>query len=287
MNKDHDELDEFVLRERKPSLFAQKIKDNFSTETEKSTGGIDNKPQKTIEEKTNLFSNTNLEPLDEKDFRKEMMTIIKSEHLYHPGHFHWGKGSRSHNWIDTVSLLNDRTHIRLIQGQIRKQIKEIEEFQEVKFDAIIGIGMEGNIMSAQLLFEDMPYTYLPYTDRYEEFNDFEKNVCLNNSDGRFKNVLIIADVVNRGRMLKSLIEEKSATFFSKVEQIYIVSLFYTGSYDDKEMPVGLKDIKDKTIKFYSLMQLEVGKCPYDDDFENTCTIFKEHLCEVYEFYSEK
>lgn len=283
VNKDHDELDEFVLRERKPNPFEQKIKEEISTETGRSISGIDGESQKTSEGKTN----NNLEPLDEKGFRKKMMTIIKSEHLYHPGHFHWGKSSRSHNWIDTVSLLNDRTYIRLIQGQIRKQIREIEECQQVKFDAIIGIGMEGNIMSTQLLLEDIPYTYLPYTDRYEEFNAFEKNVCLNNSDGRYKNVLIIADVVNRGRMLKRLVEEKSAAFFSKVEQIHIVSLFYTGDYGDKEMPIGLKDIKDKTIKFYSLMQLEVGKCPYDDDFENTCTIFKEHLCEVYEFYSEK
>jgi hypothetical protein len=53
------------------------------------------------------------------------------------------------------------------------------------------------------------------------------------------------------------------------------------------MPVGLKEIENKKIEYYSLMQLEVGECPYGDDFENICTIYKEHLCEVYKFYSEK
>ena len=49
----------------------------------------------------------------------------------------------------------------------------------------------------------------------------------------------------------------------------------------------LKEIRDKTIAFYPLMQLEVGECPYDDNFENNCTIYKQNLCEVYKFYSEK
>lgn len=100
-------------------------------------------------------------------------------------------------------------------------------------------------------------------------------------------MLIITDVVNKGRMLKNLIVEKDAAFFNKVEQIHIVSLFYTGNYDDRKMPVGLKEIENKKIEYYSLMQLEVGECPYGDDFENICTIYKEHLCEVYKFYSEK
>ena len=98
----------------------------------------------------------------DKGFRDKVMDIIKSEHLYHPGHFHWGKSSRSHNWIDTISLLNNHQHISMIQSNIRKLVLEIEKCTG-KFDAIIGIGMEGNIMSTQLLLEGIPYAYLPYT----------------------------------------------------------------------------------------------------------------------------
>ena len=141
--------------------------------------------------------------------------------------------------------------------------------------------------------------YLPYTYRYEEFNDFERSICLNNSDGRYKNVLIITDVVNKGRMLSGLIKEKESLFFANVTQLHVVSLFYTGRVEkEKEngkeqkkkapiMPVGLKDIKDKTIGYYSLVQLEVGDCPYKDEDVKDCTIYKDHICEVYKFYDEK
>lgn len=239
-----------------------------------------------------------LEDVLDKDFRDTVMGIIKSEHLYHPGHFHWGKSSRSHNWIDTISLLNNHKYISLIQGNIRKLVLEIENYVG-KFDAIIGIGLEGNIMSTQLLLEDIPYAYLPYTYRYEEFNDFERSICLNNSDGRYKNVLIITDVVNKGRMLSGLVKEKESLFFANVTQLHVVSLFYTGRVEkEKEngkeqkkkapiMPVGLKDIKDKTIGYYSLVQLEVGDCPYKDEDVKDCTIYKDHICEVYKFYDEK
>lgn len=287
LNKEHDELDEYVLRENHPDPFGQKVNDDLSGDNSASASDPVDMPEKTGETNKNSDDTNELESLVDPVFHDEMMNIIKSEHLYHPGHFHWGKSSRSHNWIDTISLLNDRRYIGIIQEKIRMVVKEIEKKDNIQYDVIIGLGMEGNIMSTQLLLDDTPYTYLPYTYRYDDFNEFEKNICLKNGRGKYKNVLIITDVVNKGRMLKSLIEEKDATFFSKVEQIHIVSLFYTGNYSEKKMPVGLKEIENKKIEYFSLMQLEVGECPYGDDFENTCTIYKEHLCEVYKFYSEK
>lgn len=286
LNLEHGELEEYVLRENDPNPFEKEIKEDLPTEISITASESDDKSEEMVETKTISTPHNDLESLDDSVFHDEMMNIIKSNHLYHPGHFHWGKSSRSHNWIDTISLLNDRRYIGMIQEKIRNVAMEIEKVGGKKYDVIIGLGMEGNIMSTQLLLNDSAYTYLPYTYRYEDFNDFEKSICLKN-DGKYKNVLIITDVVNKGRMLKSLIEEKDATFFSKVEQITVVSLFYTGNYEERDMPVGLKEIENKKIEYYSLMQLEVGECPYGDDFENTCTIYKEHLCEVYKFYSEK
>lgn len=287
LNKEHGELDEYVLRENNPNPFGQEVNEDLSVDTIVSANESGGGSKEMVETETISAKEIKLESLTDQDFHDEMMNIIKSEHLYHPGHFHWGKNSRSHNWIDTISLLNDRRYINMIQEKIRMVVKEIEQKKEIKYDVIIGLGMEGNIMSTQLLLEDIPYTYLPYTYRYDDFNEFEKSICLKNKRGKYKNVLIITDVVNKGRMLKNLIEVKDAAFFSKVEQIHVISLFYTGNYDDRHMPVGLKEIENKKIEFYSLMQLEVGECPYGDDFENTCTIYKEHLCEVYKFYSEK
>ena len=288
INNEHDELEEYVLRENNPNSFDQNvIEDPVNSSTSANClGTLSEDIEDTETVPTEHFE---LEALADSDFHDEMMNIIKSEHLYHPGHFHWGKSSRSHNWIDTISLLNDRRYIGMIQKKIRMVVGEIEKAENLKYDVIIGLGMEGNIMSTQLLLDNTPYTYLPYTYRYDDYNEFEKRICIENGQGMYKNVLIVTDVVNRGWTLKNLIEEKdnNSAFFSEVEQINIISLFYTGNYKERYMPVGLKEIKDKIIKFYSLMQLEAGECPYGDDFENTCTIYKEHLCEVYKFYSEK
>lgn len=285
LNKEHDELDEYVLRENHPNPFNQKVKEDLSGDNSASDAVDIHK--KTSETDIVPIDAIKLDSLADHVFHDEMMNIIKLEHLYHPGHFHWGKSSRSHNWIDTISLLNNRRYITMIQEKIRSVTKEIEKVNGKKYDAIIGLGMEGNIMSTKLLLDDAPYTYLPYTYRYEDFNEFEKNICLKNGRGKYKNVLIITDVVNKGRMLKNLIEEKDKAFFNKVEKIIVVSLFYTGIYDDRNLPIGLKEIEGKKVEFYSLMQLEVGECPYDDNFENNCTIYKQNLCEVYKFYSEK
>lgn len=287
INAEHDELEEYVLLENKTNPFDQEVKEDLSTGTTVSDSVDTSKEIIETKEVPTETKYVDLESLADTVFHDEMMNIIKLEHLYHPGHFHWGKSSRSHNWIDTISLLNDRRYIDMIQEKIREVVKEIERVRKIKYDVIIGLGMEGNIMSTQLLLDDAAYTYLPYTYRYDDFSEFEKSICFKNNDGKYKNVLIITDVVNKGRMLKNLIVEKDATFFNKVEQIHIVSLFYTGNYDDRKMPVGLKEIENKKIEYYSLMQLEVGECPYGDDFENICTIYKEHLCEVYKFYSEK
>jgi orotate phosphoribosyltransferase len=297
VNKDHGELEEFVLRLKKNNQLKEEDPNLSNIEvssTSAKRGKTDSARGK--EKRRNLAQKKygDLESLNDMDFQKEMMSIIRSEHLYHPGHFHWGKSSRSHNWIDTISLLNDRKYIIKIQSKIRSLIKEIREKRNFKYDIIIGIGMEGNIMSTQLLLEDIPYAYLPYTYRYDEFNDFEKSVCLSNSDDKYKNVLIITDVVNKGRMLRNLITEKEEDFFADVEHIHVVSLFYTGQIENNRkqkntkiiMPDGLKDITKK-IEFYPLLQLEVGKCPYgDEEFEEQCTIYKNHLCEVYKFYNE-
>ena len=281
LNIEHDELDEYVLRENHPNPFGQKVNEDLSRVNSASDSVP--KPQKTGEANSNPIQITKLESLADSVFHDGMMNIIKTEHLYHPGHFHWGKSSRSHNWIDTISLLNDSRYIGMIQKKIRMVVKEIEKTENIKYDVIIGLGMEGNIMSTQLLLDDTPYTYLPYTYRYDDSNEFEKNICLNNNRGKYKNVLIITDVVNKGRMLKNLIVENDNIFFKKVEQIIVVSLFYTGNNNYRNLPIGLEEIEGKKVEFYSLIQMEVGECPYDDNFENNCTIYKQNLCEVYKF----
>lgn len=277
VNRDRGELEEYVLCLKNQNPFRKGgskyyLKDN-------STGGRN--LEASLPSENNQPKRVDLMSLSDSTFYDRIMNAIKLEHLYHPGHFHWGECSRSHNWIDTISLLNDRRYIVLIQEKIRNVVNEIEGVEGIKYDVVIGLGIEGNIMSTQLLFDDRLYTYLPYTYRYEDFNDFEKDIIIKKRRGKYMNVLVITDVVNKGSMLKNLIEEKEVEFFSKAERIHIVSLFYTGEDDKRNMPEELEDITDKEIKFYFLIQMEAGKCPCKDDFEKTCAIYNQHLCEVY------
>lgn len=268
----HDikEIEEFVLCE----------KANLSSETcdplpNKANGHLDNTSQNTFDNVSPIQTNP--------QFHTSLLEIIKKDNLFHQGHFHWGEKSRSLNWIDTISLLSNREYFKLIKNELNRFI----DSNKIEYDFVLGIGIEGNILSAPLFSSNRPYTYLPYTYRYNEANDCEKSMCVTNG-GRYKKILVVTDVVHQGRMLRNLFEEKEKVFFAEVEQINILSLFYTGKEDDilDDLPEGLRELKGK-VKFYALMELKVGKCPYQQDYANKCANYEHRLCEVYKFYNEK
>ncbi|MBQ3749725.1 MAG: metallophosphoesterase [Bacteroidales bacterium] len=214
-------------------------------------------------------------------FREELLEIIRKENLFHQGHFHWGKNSRSLNWIDTISLLSDRSHTKLIQRELLDVIKN----NNIDCRCVIGVGIEGNILSSALLGKAESYTYLPYSYRYDEANKCERNMCVSNEDKSIKQVLVITDVVHKGRTLRTLFEERESVFFKNINVINVVSLFYTGSEKRSNLPEGLADMGDR-VRFLSLVDLEVGKCPYGDNYKLVCSNYNHRLCEVYKFYNE-
>ena len=86
--------------------------------------------------------NQNEDNTKQTPFQKEMLMIIKKNGLYHQGHFHWGKSSRSHNWIDTVTLLSNNENKKKILDEIDRFIKN----KGIDYDIVIGIGIEGNMV---------------------------------------------------------------------------------------------------------------------------------------------
>ena len=215
-------------------------------------------------------------------FRDKILKIIRNENLFHQGHFHWGVNSRSLNWIDTISLLSDRTYTKQIQQELLNVIKNNNN---IDCEWIIGIGIEGNIISSALLGKAKSYTYLPYSYRYDEANKCERNMCVSNEDRSIEQVLVITDVVHKGRTLRTLFEERESDFFKNINVINVVSLFYTGGDKRGNLPEGLSDMSDR-VRFLSLVDLEVGKCPYGDDYKQACSNYNHRLCEVYKFYNE-
>ena len=110
-------------------------------------------------------------------------------------------------------------------------------------------------------------------------------MCVSNEDNSIKQVLVITDVVHKGRTLRNLFEERESDFFKNIDVINVVSLFYTGGDKKGNLPEGLADMVDR-VRFLSLMDLEVGKCPYGDDYKLVCSNYNHKLCEVYKFYNE-
>lgn len=230
------------------------------------------------------------------DIRDKLYNIIKEKKLFHQGHFHWSETSRAHNWIDIARLLEDEEDLNFVKNSIIDVLEKMKLIEGI--DLIIGLGYEGNIISSKASIKyDIPYTFLPYSYRWEDHNEFENKLNFKNEDKKFKNVLLITDVVNDGRTIRKLIgkESREKKFFDNVEKIVVVSLFYTGqqiinkdilNYDKlpKEQRKGDEIVNN--IEFYTIKHLKVEKCPYDENYKEECFILKDNLHCVHKFYTE-
>ncbi|AZI69768.1 metallophosphoesterase [Cloacibacterium normanense] len=240
---------------------------------------------------------TALVKYENKDIQNKLYNIIKEKKLFHQGHFHWSETSRAHNWIDTAKLLENKEDLYFIKNSI---IDVLEKMNLVKnTDLIIGLGYEGNIISSKTSIKySIPYTYLPYSYRWEDHNDFENKLNFDNSKGKYRQVLLITDVVNDGRTIRKLVgkETREKKFFERVEKIIVVSLFYTGHKDVNINILNFDNLEEKdkigdeivnNIEFYTIKQLRIEKCPYGDDYKEKCFIMYDNLHCVHKFYSEK
>lgn len=278
------EISSFILRE---------IKNNPDTFTEL--------PGEDIEENPNcdsvpVITSPKKSVYVNKEIQDNLYKIIKNKKLFHQGHFHWSETSRAHNWIDTARLLEDKEDLYFIKNSI---IDVLEKMNLIKnTDLIIGLGYEGNIISSKASIKyDIPYTYLPYSYRWEDHNDFENKLNFDNSDKKFKQVILITDVVNDGRTIRKLVgkETREKKFFDNVDKIIVVSLFYTGhkavnfdilNYDKLSEDEKKGDEIVNNIEYYTIQQLKIEKCPYGDNYREECFILKDNLHCVHKFYTE-
>jgi len=221
----------------------------------------------------------------ENKFHQEIFNSIKELKVFKSGHFHWSDSSRAHNWIDTPRLLNKKEDIFLIQKSILQSIED----NKIEFDLIIGLGIEGNIIASRCATKfETQYTYLPYSYRYDDHADYEKELKLSKFD--FKKILIITDVVHDGKTIKSILKDESEFFnhCKEVEEINVISLFYTGNKEEYNTSM-LNGDSEKRFKFYYVCHIRVEECPYktDSNWEINCKIYCDKLDKVYEFYNKK
>lgn len=244
-----------------------------------------------------IFVDSQIVVYENTDIQEKLYSIIKEKKLFHQGHFHWSETSRAHNWIDIARLLEDKEDLSFVKNAIIDVLEQMQIVQGI--DLIIGLGYEGNIISSTASIKyDVPYTFLPYSYRWKDHNEFENKLNFENEDKKFKNVLLITDVVNDGRTIRKLVgkENREKKFFDNVEKIIVVSLFYTGqenvnnnilNYDQLPEKQKVGDEIINNIEFYTIKQLKVEKCPYNENYKNECFILKDNLHCVHKFYTEE
>lgn len=286
------EIDEIILVE-KPTQNRTIIKSLFQEElivkvqlSETLTNTISTYPYKNY--------------LDNK-YHDKIFSRVKELKIFHSGHFHWSDNSKAHNWIEVAKLLNDKEDVLLC----KKAILDIVDKSEIQFDFIIGLGIEGNILATRTaMVKNKPYSFLPYSYRYEDHADYEQRLNIDNIN--FEKILIITDVVHDGNTIRNLINDKESDFFdkSKVKEIHVISLFYSGKDEYKLDLINMtKEKKDSEkaennlkhqhqpienrIQFYFVSKMVVETCPYGIDFRETCMIVKHKLDCVHEFYDAK
>jgi orotate phosphoribosyltransferase/3',5'-cyclic AMP phosphodiesterase CpdA len=230
-------------------------------------------------------------------FTDDLYKKVKELKIFHTGHFHWSETSRAHNWIDVSKLMENKNNLNFLQDAIIDVLDTKIEADNI--DLIIGLGYEGNILATKTAIKfNKPYTFLPYSYRHHEHHKSENQLNFDNNSQIFKSVLIVTDVVNDGRTIRKLIKKREEEFFSKVEKIYVISLFYTGEFTLNNNILNFDFIKNiseydllsdeevNNIEFYTVKKLKVEKCPYGRNFREECFIYKDELSCVNLFYDE-
>lgn len=210
-------------------------------------------------------------------YHDKIFKIVKENKYFVSGHFHWSDSSKAHNWINVPLFLSDRENLSLAQ----KAIFDVVQRNTLQFDFILGLGIEGNILATYTASRTgKRYSYLPYSYRYQDHAVYEKDLHIENV-GEFKRILVITDVINNGKTVERLIEAEKGFFKEDIiESIDVVSLFYTG--DPIANP--LNQNTDTRVQNYFVSHMKVEKCPYGNDFRETCMIYREKLDCVHEFY---
>jgi orotate phosphoribosyltransferase len=266
---------------------------------------VENMIAEEITEITNVaeISTTDFESYEENfyynpEFTDILYDKIKDLKIFYTGHYHYSETSRAHNWIDVSKLIENKDNLNFLKNAIIDVLEE--KIHEENIDMIIGLGYEGNIISTKAAIKfNKPYSFLPYSYRHDEHHESERLLNFDNSEGNFKNILIVTDVVNDGRTIRKLVKKRQDPFFQNVDKIYVISLFYTGqhsinndilnySFLEKIPNYDLEnDEVVNNIEFYTVKSLKVEKCPYGKDFRTECFIYKDELSCVHLFYDER
>jgi 3',5'-cyclic AMP phosphodiesterase CpdA/orotate phosphoribosyltransferase len=267
-NKDDDKSGEVEILKRyiaaKVEMHNKTEKGSEKAEASESFLSIneeDEKIDELIEESTREII-TSSKVID--DCSMKFVELVKDRRLFKSGHFHWGKNSKSHGWLDTNSLLSDYESLKLSINSLLYLIRD----NNITADLVIGIGMEGNLLASPIsIVLGAKYTYIPVTNR--ENCDFENRINITEC----KNLLIVTDTVFSGGTVKQIFDNNS-DYFSRVDNINLISIFYTGTVIEEL-------INRNNFKFrYICNTIKIKACM--NNSRESCPVYVNGLDTVYE-----
>jgi orotate phosphoribosyltransferase len=222
-----------------------------------------------------------------KALSNDLYEIVKKKKLFHTGHFHWTEKSRSLNWIDTLKLLENYEDLLFAKNAIIDVLNELrvqynsQQQSNLDYDLIIGLGSVGTMIATKAALQlGISFSSLPYSYR-KEYNKFETKLDIDENKV-YKNIVIVSDVVHDGDSIVEIVDNQQKDFFTNVENVFVVSLFCTGTnLPDRE-----------NIHFLNVLQLKIAECPHKDNpkyndpkDKNHCRVFNDNLSEVHCFYN--
>lgn len=221
------------------------------------------------------------------DGSEKYLNFIAENKLYKEGHYHWSNGENTRGWINISSFLGNH----IILSNLRKDFKNFyamlfEKKYIDKIDAVIGYGMEGNIVGSSLvpffLKNDIRYIFYPSVHKGKNYISAEKITW--NQATQVENVVFIFDFIPSTEYMQEII--KSGKNFENVKNLFVFSIFsirteenisFTIRINRKEENGNNKLEQSISAKYYAACRLSIPKCELD---MTKCPICINNLAEV-------
>lgn len=216
---------------------------------------------------------------------EKYLRVIAENKLYREGHYHWANGEKTRGWINISAFLGNQATL----SNLRKDFKRFYTMllsKGEKIDAVIGYGMEGNILGSSLtpvfLKNEVKYLYYPSVHKGKNYIEAEKIAW--NQASQVKSVIFIFDFVPSNHYMREIIE--SGKSFESVEKLFVFSVFSIRAEEELASHILLdkkKEGKDNagerkiSVGHYTACRLVVPECEVD---AAQCSICTNHLAEV-------
>lgn len=212
---------------------------------------------------------------------EKYLDFIAENKLYREGHYHWSNGENTRGWINISAFLGNH----IILSNLRKDFKIFyamlfEKKYVEKIDAVIGYGMEGNIVGSSLepffLKSDIRYIFYPSVHKGKNYINAEKITW--NQATQVENVIFIFDFIPSNEYIQEII--KSGQILNKVKKLFIFSIFSIkmeenaiSTFTINRMEENGNNNVEQTIlaKYYAACRLSIPKCEMDMTKCPVCT----------------